>query len=357
MSVFESRRRRSGTIRHVVLVGAALAVVTGLAACGGENSGSDGNTAGTDYPDKVRIGRVDTLTYMNSYLADSLGYLDEVSEEFGTEIEVVGFTNSNDEIAALAGDQIDVAFLQEGQVILPNLEGQEFLIVAAIANTGAGALVVSNEIEEPADLAGKKIGVSGLSIGGVPLTKAALEANGVDPESVELVALGSQDAYAPALKAGRVSAVVPGEPVISSLLSQDLGKIMFNFYDKTLIEEILNAPYLTSNLATTGDFRDDYPDLVQAVVDAHIKALKWMHSKDDDPEAVLAELPEEFQSLGAVFPELYERILGSQSEDGVINPAAVQTAVDIQRDLGADVDGLDPASLYDPSFAENSSVN
>ncbi len=62
-------------------------------------------------------------------------------------------------------------------------------------------------IKSMKDLAGKTIGVGALSFGGTPMTEAALNAVGVDPKSVQFVAVGTGATAFEALRSGKIDAL------------------------------------------------------------------------------------------------------------------------------------------------------
>jgi NitT/TauT family transport system substrate-binding protein len=62
-------------------------------------------------------------------------------------------------------------------------------------------------IKSVKDLAGKTIGVGALSFGGTPMTQAVLKAVGVDPNSVQFVAVGTGATAFEALRTGKIDAL------------------------------------------------------------------------------------------------------------------------------------------------------
>lgn len=335
--------------RGLLAFGIALLMLL-VAACGGggdttqeEGNGAPGTTAATetesvaaaeDLPETVRLGRVITLTYMVSYLAESLGYLDEELGELGVDVKVVPFRSANDAITALVGGEVDFGIQQAPNAIRTRLEGQELLIVASLADSGVGGLVLGNHVETVADLEGKVVGITGFASGAYPYTLAAIRAEGVDPNTVEFLPLGGQAGFIPAIESGEVDALVPGEPLISQLVNQDLGHIAVNYYDADVMEKMLGGPTISTTLMTKSSYAERYPTVTEAMVRAHVRALEWVRDNADTPEVVLEQVADEFEGLEEIFPDLLARVLPSLSEDGTISQEQMETILAFERVLG-----------------------
>lgn len=79
------------------------------------------------------------------------------------------------------------------------------------------AVLANSPIKTPADLAGKTIGVGGLQWGNVAMTKAIVKASGVDPASVQWVAVGTGVPAFEALKRGQIDVLNLHELMDSNL--------------------------------------------------------------------------------------------------------------------------------------------
>ena len=127
-------------------------------------------------------------------------------EEAGLEVEIVSFPSGREGFEALLGGQVDVAFMAEFPAATGALREQDFAVVADLARYTGSRIIGSAEagpLEEPADLAGRRVGTTlGTNVDyflqGV-LKDAGVEAEIVNASPVDLVAAlarGDVDAIA-----------------------------------------------------------------------------------------------------------------------------------------------------------------
>ena len=335
------RRTRLG--RRPVL--AALAAVLGTAMLAGCATGGSSGGGG----DTIKVGLARTLTYMPGYLADSLGYLDEEAEKVGKKVEVVPFDSSSQSLAALAAGQIDMDVQLAQNAARSQVQGQDLVITATLNDAGVGALVVAPGITKPADLKGKTVGFTGKATAAYPLLLAALERDGVDASKIDFLTISDQSTFQAALSGGDVNAILPGEPVISKTVTDGDGKVMYDFFDRALVKEIMGGSYASVTLMANGNFASKNPDAVRAVTKAFERSMTWMKEHKDNPDAVLAELPDTYANLKPIFAELFGRIEQALPENPATDPAALKTIIDIDKQQGSiDEDKqIDVDKLYD----------
>jgi NitT/TauT family transport system substrate-binding protein len=83
------------------------------------------------------------------------------------------------------------------------------------------SVLPGSPIRSYSDLKGKRIGVPTLAYGGVPYIKFAARQAGIDPDSIELAAVGDGQQAAAALTTGRIDALVNADVDVARLI--DLG--------------------------------------------------------------------------------------------------------------------------------------
>lgn len=140
--------------------------------------------------------------------AQELGFFKEENVEF----DVVVLQGSGIIIPQLMNGTIFTAFSVLEPLIISRQPGKpnfDFRFVYNIVRSSIWELAVLEEskIKTMADLKGKSIGVGALTWGNVPVTKAALQAAGVDPASVNFVAVGAGVPAYDALRRGQIDAL------------------------------------------------------------------------------------------------------------------------------------------------------
>ncbi len=190
-------RRSIGTARLRRLVVAVLAV-TALAGCSALGSSDTSNSGGNTQVEKskVKVAIIPQLLDIAGYeRAKNAGYF----KAEGLEVEEVSIKSATDAVPQLKADQLDFAFgnwttFVEAQAkkaadIRMVSDGQQ-------ATEGMSALVAMPDsgIRTPKDLAGKTIGVNALKSNVELTTRAVLQANDVDANTVQFKVIPTSNA-------------------------------------------------------------------------------------------------------------------------------------------------------------------
>jgi NitT/TauT family transport system substrate-binding protein len=208
--------------RRLVFTACVLAL---LAAVGGSASGAPGKATLTTIT-------VDTLPIANARPLD-LGIAKGFFSSHGIEIKEQILQSGNDIVLALANHNGDVGYLGYVPMMIARTQGIPLTLVAAsevegtsTADNWQNILVKgSSSIQTPAQLAGKTIAVNALKGVGEVVIRAALKKSGVDPNSVNLVAMPFPTMRT-ALNNGQVDAIWAPEPFVTQGLSLDGDRVV-----------------------------------------------------------------------------------------------------------------------------------
>jgi NitT/TauT family transport system substrate-binding protein len=124
-----------------------------------------------------------------SSLPDALGYW----EDEGLDVEVLGFAGSGAVAQALDADQVDAGTITPGPLFPAVAGGADFVAFydTVTRNYLVPGVVEDSDIQEVADFPGKTVGVQSLESGVVPMIEMMLAREGLDPDSVEFVTIGT----------------------------------------------------------------------------------------------------------------------------------------------------------------------
>lgn len=220
------------------------------------------------------------------YLARSAGYIDEAFAALGYEVEFLTFSSGAKVNAALAAGEIDFGYIGSCPVANAIASGINIQAIYIHGIVGAGeALAASNAsgINGIADLEKKIVATPFASTAHYSLLKA-LEANGIEETSVEILDMQPADIYA-AWQRGDIDAAYVWEPTLS-LLASDNGKIILDSAD------VADAGYMTCEIEVVRtDFANENPELVKAYVSALEKATQlYLSDSAKAAETVAASL-------------------------------------------------------------------
>ena len=191
------------------------------------------------------------------------------------EIEVAPFTHPGDQKAALLAGELDMTGTTLVTAISAAANGEPVKIVSSLCNK-CSALVVGkdSDIQTEADLKGKTIAyVPGTMHHALLLD--VLERAGLNPETdVELVRIDFFD-MGQALQDGKIDAFCSGEPYPSEAIVKGYGRVLnYPYFDDSI--DTINAAMIV-----TEDTIKENPELVQDLVNAHLKASDYLTENKD----------------------------------------------------------------------------
>ena len=158
------------------------------------------------------------------------------------------------------------------------------------------ALVVSPkhtaEINSIKDLANKKVGVSAPGSSTDFFLKYMLRKNGVDPNSVGVIGVGLGATAVAAMEQGTIDAAIMLDPAVTMLQgkNKDL-KILSDTRTQKDTLAVFGGEYPGGALYTKADWIAAHEKEVQAMTNAIVTTLKWIHSHT--PEEIADKMPAE----------------------------------------------------------------
>ena len=181
----------------------------------------------------------------------------------------------------LAGNA-DLATVSETPIVFARLAGKPVAIIATVGTASKNLAVVARKdqgISRPADLQGKKVGVT-LGSNGEFFLDTIFIANGIVRDRIMIVNL-EPEAMLPALVSGQVDAVATWEPQVIRL-HKELGNRGVTFYNEELYTE-------SCNLVATPDYVAQHPETVQKLLRALVKAEEFAQQNPIEARRILAD--------------------------------------------------------------------
>jgi NitT/TauT family transport system substrate-binding protein len=218
----------------------AVAVALAAAGCGdgGGNSQEDGENLRT-----VRVALA--IKAMNSSfaaipVARYLGYF----KEEGLKVETTFTPGSTQAIQAVAAGQMEMA-APVPQALIPdavkNKSDQRMFFNWARSQVASFAVESSSPIKNWADFRGKKIGAQSLGSGTIPLAKALLREQGLNPDTdVKFVSVGLEAGAYHALQSKRVDALMLFDSQYAAM--ENLGAKL-RYFKSNLSEQLFSTGF------------------------------------------------------------------------------------------------------------------
>lgn len=287
-----SRSTRWMGKRRVVALGTALLLLG--AACGDDGGGGSPGAEGDDAPEEVQEVTFAAATcsayYYNMHIAFNLGFF----EEEGIDVNMECIDGSS-----AVGQQMAAGNAETGgagtAAFLPLYEQGTPMYPFFMTDYGLAYDIVvpgPSDIQDVAGLKGKKIGISALAGAEVPVVRALLAEEGIDPNSgAQLIEIGEDPGAARlALERGRVDAVAAS--------AGDLGALIQTGVDARSVisdaqkEQLSGFP--AGALFATEEIKDD-TDFLGRLGRAVAKGFLVGYANEDAAICIMAEeIPEDF---------------------------------------------------------------
>ena len=254
--------------RHLGI--AALVCAALLSGCGGDDEEAASGEGGTT---KVKVGVLPIANAAPLYIARDQGYF----KEEGIEIEPQLAQGGAELVTSLVAGESQFAFLGYVPVIVARAKN---LPIKVIANADNGAetpekewqVIMSakgSDIREPKDLEGKTIAINAVKGVGEVTVKAALEAEGADPDSIKILEIPFPEMPA-ALEKGRVDAIWAPEPFLTQVLGAGGNEVL-------PVYQSLGPLFPNGAYATTDEYIAKNEKVVEGFARAINKALEVRH--------------------------------------------------------------------------------
>jgi NitT/TauT family transport system substrate-binding protein len=286
-----------------------------LSACSG---GTDTQPAAPTELTKIRLpmGYIPNVQYAPYYAAVHQGFY----AEEGLEIEF-DYSFETDGVALVAANELPFALVSGEQVLLAREQGLPVVFVASWYGDYPIGIVSKAEqnITDPSQLAGKKVGIPGLFGASYVGLRALLHAGGLSETDITLESIGFNQVEA--LAADQVDAAVvyvTNEPI--QLAAQG--------YDINVIPVADYALLASNGIITNETVLKENPELVRRMVDATLRGINFTSVHTDD-----------------AFENTKNFVEGLAEADQGVQRAVLEASVALYQ--------LDPLGYSDPAAWEN----
>ena len=363
--------------RPRILLAVSAATVLLVAACGGSGSGTPAPTsaapaasgtkaAATKPPRvtvKVSIGSAASLIYLPWDLAKALNYFEDENLDVQLNYAAAG----TEAATALLSGSVDFTGNSLDHSIKAQIAGKPTKMVVSFAKLPGTAIIVRGDLKDTVkttkDLKGMTVGATSVGSGThLLLTYIMNQAGLVQDKDYTFKPCGS-GTMAATLDSKGAAACMNSDPFITSYVNAGKGFVLPGGDLRTQKDTtaLFGGDYQFTGAVTTQDFMTKNPDVVQRVVNALVKADRYIAvnaAKD-----IAAKLPD---TVTGNDRELYIKALdiakGYYSTDGVIDQKGVDNVLKLNIEDCKNnptlcpnlkpTDQVDSKALYDNSFAQ-----
>lgn len=264
------------------------------------------------------------------YLPLSVAYFQNYFKDEGLKVTIADFAGGSKALQAVVGGSADVVSGAFEHTINLQAKGQYYRAFVLQGRAPMIVLGVSTktmpDYKSPADLKGKKVGVTAPGSSTNMMASFYLAQHGLKPTDVSYVGVGAGAGAITAIRTGQVDAISNLDPVISTLLKDDAIRIISDARTLKDSHEIFGGDMPAACLYASQSFLDANPNTVQALANAIVRADKWIQAATPDQ---IARLVPQSYLLGDA--ALYKLALKGNHEalspDGMVPEDGPQTAL------------------------------
>ena len=305
----------------------------------------------------IAVGGKNLLYYLPLTIAEQRGYF----KAEGLDLTIADFAGGARALQAVVGGSADVVSGAFEHTINMQHKGQHLrafvlqgrvpqIVLGLNPKTMAGYKV-------PADLKGKKIGVTAPGSSTNVMVNFFLAKAGLKPSDVSIIGVGAGPGAVAAMRSGQIDAISNLDPVITLLQRSGDLKIISDTRIVTESEKVFGGPMPAGCLYAPQTFIDKNPLTTQALTNAIVRANKWIQAAG--PGDIITNVPESFL-LGdrAVYIDAFLAAKGALSADGLFPDKGPETAFRALASIDAEIAKakLDLAAVYTNDFAKKANL-
>jgi len=276
----------------------------------------------------IGVGGKSLFYYLPLTIALQKGYF----KDEGLDVEVQDFPGGARALQALLGGSVDIVSGAYEHTITQQAKGQNIEALVLQGKYAGIVLGMSKDkaaaYKSPADLKGMKIGVTAPGSSTNMFVNILLAKAGLKPDAVAIVGVGATAGAVAIMKRGEIDAMSNLDPVIS-LLEAD-GAIVPVLDTRTAkgMQQVYGGAYAAGCIYVPVDFPKKYPNTTQAIVNAMVRALRFI--QHSTPDQIVAAVPADYYTDKAQYKAALEKNIETYQHDGAIGMDAAQA---VYRDL------------------------
>lgn len=320
-------------------------------------------TAGAQAPEKkkitIAVGGKNLFYYLPLSVAERKGYF----KDEGLDVEIPDFAGGAKALQALVGGSADMVSGAYEHTI--NMAAKKQPIKAVVLQAKFSSIVLllpkdkAAKYKGPADLKGLKVGVTAPGSSTNMFVNNILARGGLKPTDISVVGVGAGSGAVAAMEKGEIDALSNLDPVVTQLESTGKFVPVADSRTEKGMQEIYGGDYHASVIYITDEYIRKYPNTVQAVVNAMVRANRWVAKAT--PQEIVDLMPDAYKGGN---PSLYKQGLLKNmigySEDGQMSMKAAQNVYKVLKQFEPSVikagDSIRLDQTFDNTFAKKAAA-
>jgi NitT/TauT family transport system substrate-binding protein len=253
-------------------------------------------------------------------------------QQEGLDVESVAFASGTAALQNLIGGNADVVEGSFEHTLRMQAKGIGLMCIAVFGRYPANVLVVrkseADKIKSIADLKGKKIGISAPGASTHNFVAGLMERAGVPWKEASYISIGTGLSAVAAMKSGQeLDAVVNLDPAINAIVDSGEGVVLADSRTEEGTRQAFGGPYLADCLYAKIDFVKANPNTAQAIANAIVHAMQWLHTASID-DIIKSLPPDYYKADEKLYRKSLEKNLAAYQWDGIVTNEAVKSVWD-----------------------------
>ncbi|MDP9321476.1 MAG: ABC transporter substrate-binding protein [Chloroflexota bacterium] len=342
----------------------ALVLITSLiaAACGG-SAGTAGPAATTaagtaaatkPAPAKVSImvGGLNKQIYLPNKLTEALGYFGDQN----LTVDLIDEPSGKDTTVEVVAGNVDFGSGSYDHTIDIAAAGKSITMVALLLQEPGEFVMVSAQkaatIKSPKDWKGTNAGVTSIGSGTHTLMRVMAIKAGLALADVNYVAAGAGDTFIAAMKQGKIDVGITTQPTVLRMQKTGDGQLLVDLSKPETTRAALGGDYPFISLFARADYIAKNKDIVQRVVNAYVKTLKWIGSHT--PLEIAEKLPTDYYGGDKDgYVQALKDSMGMFSPDGKMTKGAPEFELSLLKQFNENVQknpNIDLSTTYTDEY-------
>ncbi len=306
----------------------------------------------------IAVGGKSLFYYLPLSVAERKGYF----KDEGLEVEIPDFAGGAKALQAMVGGSADMVSGAYEHTI--NMAAKKQPIKAVVLQAKYSSIVLLLPKDKAAkykgakDLKGLKVGVTAPGSSTNMFVNNLLAKDGLKPTDISVVGVGAGSGAVAAMEKGEIDALSNLDPVITQLESTGKFVAVADSRTEKGMNDIYGGDYHASVIYITEEYIKKNPNTVQAVVNAIVRANRWIAKAS--PQDIVDLMPDAYKAGN---PSLYKQGLLKNmigySEDGQMSMKAAQNVYKVLVQFEPSVmkaGKMDLAATFDNSFAKKAAA-
>lgn len=274
-----------------------------------------------------------SLYHLPLVLADRLGFF----RQRGLQVNLSSYDSGAAGVGSVLQGRADVLAGAFEHLFELQRQGHFFQAFVQMANTPMISLGVSTMRAAPKswqDLRGARLGISALESSTHWMSSQWLLRQGISPQEVRFVEVGTSATALGALWEGQIDALCNPDPMIHWLEQRGELRLIAEARTPAGTRQLAGGPLPGGCLMAREEFLQRNPQLIAALTDGLLSALRWLHTAG--PTDLFKTVPvAPWLSDRAVYLGALEKLRDGYARDGLIQEEAVFNAWRMHARLAA----------------------